>query len=206
MKKVLVIAGSLFAVLVVALLGLWLYWRGPDIPYADLDGRYADAHSHFVDLGAGWRVHYREEGPADGIPVVLLHGFGDSFTSWERWVPALSQRYRVIALDLPGHGLTQAPADYSLAGADLAKFVSDVALRIGLPPAVVAGNSLGGGVAWQLAVSHPEQVRALVLVDAAGFPPDHPPSDKPLAFKILQYSLGRWLLAQRATRAGVIVD
>jgi len=59
----------------------------------------------------------------------------------------------------------------------------------------LAGNSMGGGVAWRFAVRHPDRLTALVLVDAAAFPPSGPPKELPLAFKILQYSWGRALLA-----------
>jgi pimeloyl-ACP methyl ester carboxylesterase len=53
---------------------------------------------------------------------------------------------------------------------------------------------MGGGVAWQLAVRHPDRINALILVDAAGFPNEKPPAEIPLAFKILQYAVGRALL------------
>ncbi|MDB6082494.1 MAG: alpha/beta hydrolase, partial [Gammaproteobacteria bacterium] len=57
-----------------------------------------------------------------------------------------------------------------------------------------AGNSMGGGVAWQLALRHPRRINALILVDAAGFPNQTPPAKVPLAFKILRYRIGRAIL------------
>jgi pimeloyl-ACP methyl ester carboxylesterase len=76
----------------------------------------------------------------------------------------------------------------------LADLVDAFAAKLGLPKLAVAGNSMGGGAAWQLALRHPERINALILVDAAGFPNETPPAEVPLAFKIFQYRLGRALL------------
>lgn len=172
----------------------WLKLRGPDIPYADLEAKYTDGASRFVDLPGGFHVHYRDEGDPKLSLLVLLHGFGDSFTSWEGWVRELKSKFHIISLDFPGHGLTRAPMGYRLGGAGLADFVDAFATQLALPRFAVAGNSMGGGVAWQLAVRHPDKIDALILVDAAGFPNEKPPAQVPLAFKILQYPIGRALL------------
>ena len=186
--------------LIVAVVG-WLSVRGPDIPYATLEAKYSDPASHFVDLPGGYHVHYRDEGAApgtlgsDGPPLlVLLHGFGDSYTTWEGWVRELKTRRRVISVDFPGHGLTRAPADTLLRADSLTDFVEGFAAALALPKFAVAGNSMGGGVAWHFAVRHPERINALILADAAGFTNDKPPSEVPLAFRILQYPIGRTIL------------
>ena len=181
-------------VLILLAAAAWLKLRGPDIPYADLEAKYANESSRFVDLPGGFHVHYRDEGNPSGPLLVLLHGFGDSFTSWEGWARELKPKFHLITLDFPGHGLTRAPAGYELSGAGLADFVDSFAATLSLPKFAVAGNSMGGGVAWQLAVRHPERVAALILVDAAGFPNEKPPAEIPLAFKILQYPIGRAIL------------
>jgi pimeloyl-ACP methyl ester carboxylesterase len=188
------LAGIVIAVIMIASLAAWLKLRGPDIPYETLEARYTSPDSHFVDLAGGFHVHYRDEG-APGLPIlVLLHGFGDSFTGWRPWVRELDGRFRIISLDFPGHGLTRAPAGYRLTGAGMADFVDAFAAKLALPKFAVAGNSMGGGAAWQLAVRHPQRINALILVDAAGWPPDNPPTHVPLAFRLLRYSWGRALL------------
>jgi len=188
------ILGIIVAVLIVAAAAAWLKLRGPDIPYATLEAKYTGAASHFVDLPGGFHVHYEEEGDP-GLPLlVLLHGFGDSYTSWDGWVRELKGKFHIIRLDFPGHGLTRAPEGYQLGGENLADFVDAFAAQLALPKFAVAGNSMGGGTAWELAVRHPERVNALILVNAAGFPNEKPPARIPLAFRILKYRLGRAFL------------
>jgi pimeloyl-ACP methyl ester carboxylesterase len=188
------VIGILIAIVVLAAVAAWLKLRGPDIPYATLEAKYVNGTSHFVDLPGGFHVHYQDDGDPTSPVVVLLHGFGDSYTSWEGWVPVLKPQFRVISLDFPGHGLTRAPEGYQLSGEGLADLVDAFAARLALPPFAVAGNSMGGGVAWQFAVRHPERLTALILVDAAGFPNEKPPGETPLAFKILKYPIGRAIL------------
>ncbi|HEY2676262.1 MAG TPA: alpha/beta hydrolase [Steroidobacteraceae bacterium] len=184
------------AVIIVIVAALWLWLRGPDIPYETLEAKYAGSDSHFVDLPGGYHVHYTDDGDPKLPLLVLLHGFADSFTTWEGWVDELKNQFRIIRLDFPGHGLTRAPEDSRLNGEALADFVDAFAAKLDLPKFVVAGNSMGGGAAWQLAVRHPDRVGALVLVDAAGFPNDKPPAKIPLAFRILQYPIGRAFLSK----------
>ena len=184
----------LFGVVIALLVAAWLKLRGPDIPYATLEAKYADGASRFVDLPGGFHVHYQDEGDPSKPPLVLLHGFGDSFTTWEGWVHELKGKFHIISVDFPGHGLTRAPEEYQLAGDGLADFVDAFAAKLALPKFAVAGNSMGGGAAWQLAVRHPDRIDALILVDSAGFPHEKPPAEVPLAFRLLQYPIGRAVL------------
>lgn len=193
MKFVLRALAALALLLIVAAGGIYLALRGPTTPYAELQARWATPQSHYADLGDGIRVHYREDGPKDAPVLILVHGYGDSHFTWEGWTPILSRHYRVIALDLPGHGLTEAPASYILRAPDLADLVARFAKEIGVEHFAIAGNSLGGGVAWQVAARHPEVLDALILDAAAGWP--QPPAGPPsLAFRILAHPLGREFL------------
>jgi pimeloyl-ACP methyl ester carboxylesterase len=188
------IAIGLVIGLALALAGAWLWLRGPDIPYADLEARYGRPDSAYADLPGGVRVHYRVVGDPAKPAVVLLHGYGDAFTAWDGWIPVLAEHYRVYALDLPGHGLTRAPEGYALSSTGFVDVLEAFAEKAGLAHFALAGNSMGGGVAWNFAVLHGERLSALVLVDAAGWP-TAAPKELPLAFRILQYRLGRWFLA-----------
>ncbi len=184
----------ILGVLVVLVVVAWLLLRGPDIPYEALEAKYAGSGSGFVDLPGGIHLHFQADGDPAKPVVVLLHGFGDSFTSWDGWVPVLARDYRVLRIDLPGHGLTRAPEGYHASAAGDVEVVDSFAAAQKLTRFALAGNSMGGGIAWLYALAHPERLAALVLVDAAGWP--LPPSkDLPIAFVILKYSAGRWFLA-----------
>lgn len=189
------IIGGILLVLIVIAIGGWLYLRAPDLPREVLVAKYGRPNSHFIDLPGGVRVHYLDSGPAGAPPIVLIHGFGDNSFSWDGWTKVLAGDHRVIAIDLPGHGLTTSPTDFPAAPDRYADLVDAFAQAIGLSSFAVAGNSLGGGVAWQLAVRHPARVSALILVDAAGWPSQTLNKNPPLAFRLMRYKLGRDILA-----------
>ena len=113
----------------------------------------------------GLSTRYLEAG--EGPPLVLLHALGESAVDW-RWVlPALARTHRVYAPDLPGFGGSGKPAaGYS--SAFFARFVAAYLDALGVERAVVAGNSLGGLAVLRLALSEPERVGALALIDSAG--------------------------------------
>jgi pimeloyl-ACP methyl ester carboxylesterase len=194
MKILFWIVGSIASLLLVVGIGGWLLLRGPDIPFEVLKTRHAGTDDHFIDLPGSVRAHYREQGRADAPVVVLLHGYGDSYATWERWSEQLKGEFRVISLDLPGHGLTQAPDDYQPDSVAYARLVDAFAERLKLPAFALVGNSMGGAVAWQTAVRYPGRMNALVLLAAAGKPGPDMESSPSLAFRILQYPLGRKLL------------
>jgi pimeloyl-ACP methyl ester carboxylesterase len=141
----------------------------PDIPFTVLDSRYSAPASRFLDLGPGLVVHYRDQGNPNGPVIVLVHGYSASLEAWEPWVRRLPD-FRVITFDLPGHGLTRAPQGYRATVDGFADLVDEVAQRLSAGRYVVGGNSLGGAVAWDLALRRPDHLRGLVLVDAAGWP------------------------------------
>ena len=172
----------------------------PDIPYARLEAKYANDRSRFMDLPGGLHVHYRDQGVPDGPPIVMVHGFSASLHAWEPWVARLGDTYRIVTLDLPGHGLTRAPSTYRTSLARYADVVDAVAERLHLTSYVVVGNSMGGGVAWELALRHSTQVRALVLVDSVGWPMSGKNGRSPLIFKILANPVGRLVLRNIDTR------
>ena len=173
---------------------VWHYWE-PDRPVSALAPRWAAAPSQFVSI-QGMQVHLRDEGPRDDAePIVLLHGTSASLHTWNGWTTALTSSAtggrRVIRMDLPGFALTgpHPQDDYSL---DMyASFVVAVLDQLKLQRVVLAGNSLGGQIAWYTAVKHPQRVSRLVLVDAAGYPFEW--TSAPLAFKIAQVPVLRTL-------------
>lgn len=117
----------------------------------------------------GVKCRYLDAG--SGPPVILLHGFTTRHETWRDTVPALSRRFRVVAVDLPGFGESDKPADFDYDLPGYAKWLGAFMDAIGAPRAALIGNSMGGGIAYTLATSLPERVSHLVLVDAVGYQP-----------------------------------
>ena len=116
-----------------------------------------------VTLPINITLEYVEQGKAKGIPVILLHGFTDSWYSFSRVLPHLPADMHVYAISMRGHGNSTRPEN----GYQPQDFAGDVsafmkALRIG--PAIVVGHSFGSLVAQQMAIDHPRQVQGLVLI------------------------------------------
>ncbi len=120
------------------------------------------------ELSPGFTVHLRDEGPRDAPALLLLHGSNASLHTWEPWVERLSGDYRIITLDLQGHGLTGPTPTGCYTGTCMAETVEAVRAHLGLERMAIGGNSMGGGVAIRYALAHPERVTALILVDSAG--------------------------------------
>jgi pimeloyl-ACP methyl ester carboxylesterase len=113
----------------------------------------------------GHQVAYRSAG--DGPVILLVHGMARSSATWRYVLPALAERFTVIAPDLLGHGESEKPrGDYSLGA--FASGVRDLLLALGHERATVVGHSLGGGVAMQFAYQFPEHCERLVLVSSGG--------------------------------------
>lgn len=173
MKRVFAALLVLVGLAVVVLAGGYFALRRADIPYETLAARYENSASRYVDLPSGVRMHYRDQG--QGPTLLLIHGFSASLHTWGPWVERLAigenriSDYRVISIDLPGHGLTSAPADYEASIDAFRDVVADFVQTQNLQRFALAGSSMGGNVAWEYALAHPDQVEALILVDASGW-------------------------------------
>jgi pimeloyl-ACP methyl ester carboxylesterase len=161
--------------LITTLLGIGLLVLGPFlIPVAPLATRppqeLADPDSIFVDVN-NLKVHYKTSGTGQPV-IILLHGFGASVYSWREVITPLSELGTVIAFDRPAFGLTERPLVWET-GKNPYSPEGQVDLLIGLmdnldiDQAVLVGNSAGGTVALNTALSYPDRVTGLVLVDAA---------------------------------------
>lgn len=158
-----------------------IYWKN-DIPLDILIKKYGSAESKFISLD-GMSVHYRDEGNAtDSIPIVLLHGTGASLHTWEGWVNALKKDHRVIRMDLPAYGLTGPNPTGEYSQEFYATFVNDFLTKIGVSKCIIAGNSLGGSIAWNFALKYPEKTSKMILVDAGGYATKS--KSVPIAFQI----------------------
>jgi 2-hydroxy-6-oxonona-2,4-dienedioate hydrolase len=148
--------------------------EGADVTSVDVGTTAPRGDSFWVDL-LGTEVRFRQAGPfrtrsvemGAGEPVVLLHGVSGHAETWVRNVAVLGRDFRVHAIDMLGHGLTDKPRiEYSVRA--LAEHVLGFLDEIGAPRAHLVGQSLGGWVAGWLAVHHPQRVASLVSVTGAG--------------------------------------
>jgi len=121
-----------------------------------------------IEDGAGGNLIYRDQGPRDAEVLFLVHGSNASMQTWNAFIAKLSGEYRIISYDQHGHGLTgpHPKDDYAVQ----AKIVA--ALKIldhaKVDKAVWIGNSMGGRLTWRAALSEPDRVSKMVLIDASG--------------------------------------
>ncbi|WP_368041010.1 acetoin dehydrogenase dihydrolipoyllysine-residue acetyltransferase subunit [Acetobacter estunensis] len=159
-----------------------------DVPDADIDAFITKFNESFAPEGGGAEasdepvrkavtvgdltISVQESGSShEGVPVLLIHGFGGDLTNWLLTQPALSDKRHVISFDLPGHGeSTKKVGDGS--PVTFAETVAGLARELKIPRVHVVGHSLGGAIALELAKAHPDLVASLSLVAPAGLGSD----------------------------------
>ncbi len=114
------------------------------------------------------KFHWVYSEGGEGEPVVLIHGFAGDKDHWTRMARFMTDRYRVIAPDLPGHGENDRLPDESYTIPEQAKRLHDFLHSIGLSRFHLAGNSMGGGISTYYASEYPEDILTLGLFDSAG--------------------------------------
>lgn len=167
LTKILKIILSLIVLLIVAVI---IMFSHRDIPLDDLKIKYANSNSSFVAVNK-MDVHFRDEGvQTDTIPIVLIHGTGASLHTFNAWSDRLKKSHRVIRMDLPAYGLTGPFPDKNYTMANYTAFLKDFLIALNIKQCVLAGNSLGGAIAWNFALEQPATVTKLILIDASGYP------------------------------------
>jgi pimeloyl-ACP methyl ester carboxylesterase len=131
-------------------------WRGRDWSAHERDALVAGRRLHYLDAGTGGRA------------FVLVHGMGGRWQHWLETIPTLTEHGRVLALDLPGFGLSESPAaKVSLDG--FADAAAELVRELGVERVVVVGHSMGGPIALRFASRHPDLAEAIVPVGGAVF-------------------------------------
>jgi pimeloyl-ACP methyl ester carboxylesterase len=115
----------------------------------------------------GTAISYYDEG--QGEPIVLIHGFCGSKDYWQKVVPGLAEKYRVIAVDLPGHGGSGLPEGYVSVEA-MAEMIQSAVLELGLEKVSLIGHSLGGYVTLALAEAYEDKLKQFLLVHSTANP------------------------------------
>ena len=174
----LLITALIAAVLLVSMYSGRYYMGFVDLAPDIVSSRYANEESKFIKLGGlqqGIELHYRDEGLSveenpDAPVLFLLHGIMASLHTWDGWVEALKDDFRIIRVDIPGFGLTGPYADGIYTVERSVDMLNQLSSELEIDSFFLAGNSMGGYISWNFAAEYPEKVKRLILVDSAGYP------------------------------------
>lgn len=188
---------SLFAITAILFIVIAIYWKN-DIDLNELKDKYAYPSSSFISID-GINVHYRDVGKGEAI--LLIHGTGASLHTWEKWIDILSPSYRVISFDLPGFGLTGPDPNHNYQISRYSAILDSLMVKLKVDSFHIAGNSLGGLVAWRYTTQFPQKILTLNLIDAAGLP--QPGKKPPFIFQLAKLPILSTLL-QKVTPKSII--
>lgn len=170
LKKILLIVLVLVVLAVIIIFAI--FYKG-DLTKAELADEYINKQSQFMPLDgefAGATMHYRDEGNPDAPVLVMVHGGFGSLHNWEGWIEPLKDDYRLISMDLLGHGLTGAYPKNVYDRYTERDAIHQLLQKLAIDYYSVAGNSFGGGIALELALKFPDEIDSLILVDSEGIP------------------------------------
>ena len=188
---------TLFAIPTFLLIVISIYWKN-DIDINELKNKYAYPSSSFISID-DMNVHYRDVGKGEAI--LLIHGTGASLHTWEKWIDILSPDYRVISFDLPGFGLTGPDPNHNYQISRYTAILDSLMVKLKVDSFHIAGNSLGGLVAWHYTTQFPQKILTLNLIDAAGLP--QPGKKPPFIFQLAKLPVLSTLL-QKVTPKSII--
>ena len=169
MKKVLKGAFILIGVALVIVLSMLLFRSDLTISKAEMKAQFTQPTSHFIQW-RGAEIHYTDQG--QGVPVMMIHGYGGSHRNFETFTEKMNGPYRLIRIDLPGFGLSDLPTskdgkqDFLKMYSDFFTFMLDT---LHVDSVYLIGNSMGGMMAWNAALEHKDKVKKLVLLASAGY-------------------------------------
>jgi len=141
-----------------------------DIPVEQLKAKYLKSNSAFIEID-GVSVHYIMEGKVDdSLPIVFIHGTSASLHTWDTLSNLLKTNKKIIRFDLPAFGLTGPNRLNQYNFNFYNQFLDQLLLKLNVSKCILAGNSLGGSIAWNYAIASPNKVKQLILLDALGYP------------------------------------
>lgn len=159
--------------------------------------KYTNEDSRFLVID-GSMVHYRVEG--GGNPLLLIHGAFSSLHTFDKWTPLLIRDHMVIRLDLPGFGLSDSMQGHDYSIKALVGFMTKFMDHLGIEKCDLVGSSLGGWLAWEMALRKSARVNKLVLIASAGFmeemsiPLPFKMARTPVLGKVMKYAIKKNVL------------
>ncbi len=177
----------------------FLIWKGlfsSSLSFDDLSEFAFDR----VTLPDGMSLNYRRRGNPDTPTVLLVHGGGDSLSAWDGWATALEPHYDVVAVDLPGHGLSDPFPDGLYSTEKLALAVKAFVDTLGLKDFIIVGHSFGGETVLRYVTANPRAPKAMILVAPGGYEAEHGLKAPPAFVRFATTDLGRRVLRNFGSR------
>ncbi|MGJ3236283.1 alpha/beta fold hydrolase [Marivirga sp.] len=165
MKKLLKFLGiSILGTIGIILILLIIFYKS-DIPIEENQEKYFTEESQYIEINSN-KLHIRQMG--EGFPLLLIHGSFSSLHTWQSWQKNLAQDFRTISVDLPGHGLTGPNPEAQYNTDYYAHLLWKLMKKLNYDSIAIAGNSMGGQVAYKMALLEPEKVKKLILLNSSG--------------------------------------
>lgn len=114
-------------------------------------------------------VNYRVEGNKQGQTLLLIHGGFDSLNGWDSWNSTLEKDFKMVSVDMPGHGLTDPLPDRNYTRYTMAGFIKDFVQELKLDDFIIIGHSMGGEYSLQYVINNPDKVKGIVILAAGGY-------------------------------------
>lgn len=158
-KRTKIILGAIGGILLIIAITLGVMYK-PSLSHAELS-KYAHKT---LKLDNGMQVNYKIAGNPNGKPILFVHGGSDNLATWDLWSEKLRE-YKLISVDLPGHGLTDAfPKELTYSAQNMANFIEKFTNSMNLKRFVLVAHSMGGEYSMKFTIEHPEKVEALTLL------------------------------------------
>ena len=196
-KKSFKALGIIFLILIFITIYNSIYF---DIPKNEIIAKHANSASEFIKLEDGSLIHIRDEGNKNGKTIVMVHGFNGSLFNYEPLIPHLNDRYRILSLDLPAHGLTGAVKSDFYSHEGFEDVIKEVVKIQGIDEFYLIGHSMGGMVAWRYTLNNMKQIKGLIIIGSPFIGSEKEYNDfqsvnaPPAAFKLLDTALFREML------------
>lgn len=196
-KKSFKALGIIFLILIIITIYNSIYF---DIPKNEIIAKHANGASEFITLEDGSLIHIRDEGNKNGKTIVMVHGFNGSLFNYEPLIPHLNDRYRILSLDLPAHGLTGAVKSDFYSHEGFEDVIKEVVKIQEIDEFYLIGHSMGGMVAWRYTLNNTKQIKGLIIIGSPFIGSEIEYNDfqsvnaPPAAFKLLDTALFREML------------
>jgi len=140
-----------------------IYYKLPDKEFSQIDYGFPTEYVQVRNI----KIGYIDQGNSDDV-LILIHGLGSNAKGWIKNIPAWSEKFRVIAIDLPGYGLSD-KGYYQYSMSFYAQVLTEFMDALNIPSATFVGHSMGGQIAIVAALKYPERISNLILISPAGF-------------------------------------